>query len=93
MADSGGNYRTSRNGRRKRFPVFSVVLVACYLVVSVWFFLYGLGEGTKSDPDEAPGGQAPPETAAPPVRTPDINTFYLYGRGQRDGFIHKRFGI
>ena len=72
MAGSGGNYKTSRNGRRKRFPVFSVVLVACYLVVSVLFFLYGFGEGARSDPSEEPGGQTLPETAAPPVETPDM---------------------
>ena len=74
MAGSGKKYSTSRSGRRRRFPVFSVVLVTCYLVVAVLFFLYGFGEGTRSDPDEAPGVEAPPETTAPPVETPDLNT-------------------
>jgi len=77
MAGSGGKNSTSRNGRRKRFPVFSIVLVTCYLVVSILFLLYGSGEGTKSDPDEAPGDGAPPETVAPPVETPDLNTGQL----------------
>ena len=72
MAGSGDKYKTSRNGKRKRFPIFSLVLVACYLVVSVLFFLYGFGEGTKSDPDEPPGEGTPAETASPPVVMPDI---------------------
>jgi len=47
MSEKTGNRKTSKNGRRKRVPVFSVVLVVCYLVGAAFFIIYGLGNNRQ----------------------------------------------
>jgi hypothetical protein len=71
MWNSNNGY-TSANGRkRKRLPIFSISLVACYLVVAIIFFAYGFGEG-RSRPETV---QAPPTAAPVTTPTPPVTTF------------------
>ena len=73
MTESNSKYSASGGGKRKRLPVFSIILIACYLVVSVLFFMYGFGEGSGRYPDEPSVEPTPVETAVAPTGTPDIS--------------------
>ena len=73
MREPDSGYNESGRGKRKRLPLFSVVLIACYLIVSAFFFVYGFGDGRVPD-DPAPatpanGSITPP--AEPPQEPPD----------------------
>ena len=55
MFGSSSNQTDSGSGKRKRLPVFSIILIVCYVAVAVWFFAYGIR------------GEAPPDAPAEPV--------------------------
>jgi len=64
------NRNNDRAGRKRRlWPVFSIILVLCYLAVSAWFIIYGFGE--EQEPDGVFGSptaaENPAGSAAPPV--------------------------
>ena len=52
----GFNNRHTTSGKKgkKRFPIFSISLIACYLVVSVLFFVYGFGDRRTPAPESTP---------------------------------------
>ena len=69
MNEENKRNTASRNKKRKRLPIFSISLVACYLVVSALFLMYGFGEGrTTRVGNEEPEMQATPS----PIPTPDF---------------------
>ncbi|MDR2569740.1 MAG: putative glycoside hydrolase [Oscillospiraceae bacterium] len=72
MIGSDNQKKASENVGKKRLPVFSLLLIACYLVVCVLFLVYGFGEGRVRE--ESPDLSLADETATPPVETPDNNT-------------------
>ena len=69
---------TSKSG--KRMPIFSIVLVACYLTVAVLFFVYGFGNrrGAEEPPEQVvvttpaptPIPEVTPEPASEPIPLP-----------------------
>ena len=65
MFEENNSKTASGSKTKKRIPIFSISLVACYLVVAALFFMYGFGEGRA-------GREAPeePEIAATPTPTP-----------------------
>jgi len=56
-------------GKRKRLPVFSIVLIFCYLVISVLVFAYGIREGPGRTPASPPAEPTPSVNTAVPVET------------------------
>ena len=68
MNESDNNNSTSSDRKRKRLPVFSIILVSCYLVVAVLFFAYGIGAGPGRVPAAVPT-ESPPENTPTPVET------------------------
>jgi len=65
MYEDNNNHTTSNKMRKKRLPIFSISIVACYLVVATLFFAYGFGEGrsAREAPEEL-------EIVATPTPTP-----------------------
>ena len=67
------NEKTGRQGgKRRRLPVFSIVLVLCYLVVFIWFLINGFGKG-EQDLDEDPNEPV----AVTSFVTPDMELLYI----------------
>jgi len=71
MFGLNNRFSATGDGKKRRLPVFSISLVACYLVVSAIFFVYGFGEG-RAQP-AAPAEQ-PVEvlTVAPQIDMPEV---------------------
>ena len=59
MFRSSEKKASSGGGKQKRLPVFSMALVACYLIIAALFFIYGFGDGRPA-PEPLP--TEPPET-------------------------------
>ena len=70
MPESNNRNTASGRGKRKRFPLFSIALVVCYIAVAAIFIVYGFGEGRTADEDTA---EPVAETIAPPVEEPVIS--------------------
>ena len=70
MGGSDKKHPTSGGRKRKRLPVFSIVLISCYLVISVLVFAYGIREGPGRTPASAPVEPTTPVSTEEPAETP-----------------------
>ena len=68
MSNSNNSNKVSDRGNKKRLPVFSISLIACYLVVSIVFFVNGFGE--RRTPSPPPIEPIEDETLTPLVEEP-----------------------
>jgi len=71
MSDPNNRKGTSGSGKRRRLPVFSIVLVVCYIAVAVVFFVYGFGDGKAPELEPEPVVAATPAPVVTPDPTPD----------------------
>ena len=70
MGGSERKHSTSGGGKRKRLPVFSIVLISCYLVISALVFAYGIREGPGRAPAAPSAEPTTPVSTVAPVETP-----------------------
>jgi len=65
MSKSNKNKTSSGGRKQKRLPVFSMALVACYLIIAALFFIYGFGD--RRPAPEPPPAEPPEITRAVPI--------------------------
>jgi len=71
MAETSKVKKTYKNGKRKRLPVFSILLVICYLIVAGIFIFYGFGDGRSANEQPDSVAVATPLPLILPDITPD----------------------
>jgi hypothetical protein len=79
MIENGGGNLSENKVKRKRLPVFSILLVACFIIASVVFFIYGMAESPgrvfpspESDPSVINNSDDPvPSTEQIPSPSPE----------------------
>jgi len=72
MYEENNRNKNASNKKKKRLPIFSISIVACYLVVAGLFFTYGFGEGRgarQSAPE--PEVIVDPAPILAPIETPE----------------------
>ena len=79
MFNFGGNQNRAKGGKQQNLPIFTIVLIASYLFITVIFFAYGMsaGPGRVYQPREdspVAGDSTPTPTPTPtPTQDPDGN--------------------